>query len=74
MIGAAGGSPRASRPQRGNRASAASRSRCQVNDRWIARPVLGSTATVMRISHTPGRRSRSEPDRQSRTIEVLEQT
>ena len=31
------------------------------NDRWTVRPEAGSTPTAMRISKTPGRRSRSDP-------------
>ena len=49
---------------------AVSRSPWNVNDRCIARPAIGPVATAMRISLTPGRRSRSKPDRQSRTWEM----
>jgi hypothetical protein len=43
------------------RSSACSRSPWKAKERWTVRPDTGSMPTATRISHTPGRRSRSDP-------------
>ncbi len=43
------------------RSSASSSAPWNQNERWTVRPETGSTPTAIRISKTPGRRSRSDP-------------